>query len=208
MSFRIAVLASGNGTDFQSIIDGVKSGYIDGEVVALIVDRECGALERARKNAIRGILLDKKELNERFFPVLKSEIASLHPDLVVLAGFLTILPGWIVDEFHGRIINIHPSLIPAFCGKGLYGDRVHEAVLKSGARYTGCTVHFVTRGVDAGPIIEQRVVEVKDGDTVETLKARVLEEEHKLLPYVVRLFSKNRIHLDDSHVIIEKEETH
>lgn len=205
MSFRIVVLASGNGTDFQSVIDGVKSGYIDGEIVALIADRECGALERAQRNGIKDVLLDKKVLGDRFASALKAEITSLHPDLIVLAGFLTILPGGIVDEFQGKIINIHPSLIPAFCGKGLYGDRVHEAVLKSNAKYTGCTVHFVTRGVDNGPIIEQRVVEVKDGDTVETLRARVLDEEHKLLPYVVRLFSRHRIHLDGSHVIIEKE---
>lgn len=205
MSFRIVVLASGEGTDFQSVIDGVKSGYIEGEIVALIADRECGALERARKNGIKDVLLDKKKMGDRFVSALKAEITSLHSDLIVLAGFLTILPGGIVDEFQGRIINIHPSLIPAFCGKGLYGDRVHEAVLKSRAKFTGCTVHFVTRGVDTGPIIEQRVVEVKDDDTVESLRARVLEEEHKLLPHVVRLFSKNRIHLDGNHVIIEKE---
>ncbi|MDI6600959.1 MAG: phosphoribosylglycinamide formyltransferase [Thermoanaerobacteraceae bacterium] len=201
MSFRIVVMASGNGSDFQSIMDGVKSGYIDGEIVALMADRNCYALERARDNGIRDILLDKKQLNGRFFPVLKGELISLHPDIIVLAGFLTILSREIVDEFYGKIINIHPSLIPAFCGKGLYGDRVHEAVLKSGAKYTGCTVHFVDRGVDAGPIIEQRIIEVKDDDTIETLKERVLEEEHKLLPYVLRLFSKGKILLDGRHVI-------
>lgn len=180
---RIVVLASGKGTNFQALVDAVKNDELRAEIVGLISDRKgAGALKRARDSGIKAISFPRTEENrEGYFRELGSIIRDLKPDLIVTAGFMKILPTWLVEEYRFRIINTHPSLLPCFGGPGFYGHRVHEKVLESGARISGCTVHFVTTDVDAGPIILQAPVEVLDDDTPESLSERVKSVEHDLL---------------------------
>ncbi len=180
---RIVVLASGEGTNFQALADAVKKGDLDAEIVGLISDRKgAGALKRARASGVKAISFPRTEENrENYFRELGSAILDLEPDLIVTAGFMKILPTWLVEKFRFRIINTHPSLLPCFGGPGFYGHRVHEKVLESGARISGCTVHFVTPDVDAGPIILQAPVEVMDDDTPDSLSERVKSVEHGLL---------------------------
>lgn len=180
---RIVVLASGEGTNFQAIIDAVSAGKIDAEIVALISDKKnCGAMRRAGENGIRAVSFPKTEENRRtYFEELASLIRSERPDLIVGAGFMKILPDWLVEEYTMMIINTHPALLPCFGGPGYYGRRVHEKVIESGARISGCSVHFVTPDVDAGPIIVQKAVEVMDDDTPETLSERIKGVEHPAL---------------------------
>lgn len=184
---KIAVFASGGGTDFQSIIDGVESGLIKAEIAVLIASKEgIGAIERAKTHGIEYRVFDKHGFAS--LEVMFGEIAKLLRekaiDLIVLAGYLTVLPLGFVKEFEGRIINIHPSLLPSFGGVGMYGMRVHEAVIASGSRESGCTVHYVDGGTDTGKIIAQAKVKV-DNDTPESLQKKVLIKEHELLPKVV-----------------------
>lgn len=192
---KIAVLVSGNGSNLQSLIDHVESGTVNGEIVVVISDRR-GAygLERAEKHGIMTVVLDKKEYssNQDLNRGLEYVLKSMKIELVVLAGFLTILSSDVVKAFEGRIINIHPSLIPAFCGAGLYGQRVHKAAIEYGVKVSGATVHFVDEGTDTGKIILQEAVIVMDDDTPETLGARVLEVEHRILPEAVRIWIANR----------------
>ncbi|HHV73880.1 MAG TPA: phosphoribosylglycinamide formyltransferase [Thermoanaerobacterium sp.] len=201
---RLLVMASGNGTDFQSIIDGIKSGYIDAEIVALISDKEGAyALKRAEMNNIPAYCIPKKKLKEKFYEELANVVNEINPDGIILAGFITILNEEIVNKYHNRIINIHPSLIPSFCGKGYYGINVHKAVVDYGVKYTGCTVHFVDSGADTGPIIMQDVVKVEDDDTPETVASKVLKLEHRLLPYAVKLFTEGRLKVEGRKVYIK-----
>ncbi len=187
---KIAVLVSGGGTNLQAVIDGVKGGSIrDAEVVRVISSNPGAyALERARKHNIEAMVIgkaDHPDAGER----TKAIIAALdeaETDLVILAGYMSILEPSLIEAYRGRIINIHPSLIPKFCGAGFYGKRVHEAVLAAGEKETGATVHFVDEGVDTGPVIIQEKVPVIAGDTAETLAARVLETEHKILREAVQ----------------------
>lgn len=200
---RIAVLVSGGGTNLQALIDCVQKGGINGEIVIVISDREKAyALERARKHGIKAVYIDRKQCAERLLQVLQ----EMDVDLVVLAGFLSILDRDFVKAYEGRIINIHPSLIPAFSGKGFYGERVHKAAVEYGVKVSGATVHFVDEGTDSGPIILQEPVPVYVEDTAETLAARVLEVEHRLLPEAVRLFCEGRLRIEGRKVIIAKEE--
>lgn len=185
---NITVFASGGGTDFQSIIDGVESGQIKARINLLIAGKEnIFAIERAKAHGIPYKVFLKRnygslgEMFEEIIALLKEQ----KTDLIVLAGYLTILAPNIVREYCGRIINIHPSLLPSFGGAGMYGIKVHEAVLASGEKETGCTVHYVDENPDTGKIIAQARVPVKEGDTPEILQKRVLVEEHKLLPQVV-----------------------
>ncbi len=180
---RIVVLASGEGTNFQALVDAVVKGELDAEIVGLISDRKgAGALKRARASGIKAISFPRTEENrENYFRELGSKIQELDPDLIVTAGFMKILPTWLVQKYLYRIINTHPALLPCFGGPGFYGHRVHEKVLESGARVSGCTVHFVTPDVDAGPIILQAPVDVLDDDTPESLSERVKSVEHDLL---------------------------
>ena len=200
---RIAVLVSGGGTNLQTLIDSVQKGDINGEITIVISDRENAyALERARKHGIKAIYIDRKHCAER----LMQELREMNVELVVLAGFLSILDRELVKAYEGRIINIHPSLIPAFCGKGFYGEKVHNAVVEYGVKVSGATVHFVDEGTDSGPIILQESVPVYAEDTAETLAARVLEVEHRLLPAAVRLFCDGSLRIEGRKVIIAKEE--
>ncbi|MDE6189125.1 MAG: phosphoribosylglycinamide formyltransferase [Clostridia bacterium] len=188
MKKKIAIFASGSGSDMQSVVDGTLSGAINGKVVALVTNKSgIFAIQRAEKHGIEyktftlGDYQNEIERDKAIIEYLK----PLGVDLIVLAGYLAIVTPVLVDEYQGRIINIHPSLIPKHSGKGMYGLRVHKSVLESGDNVSGCTVHFVDYGADTGEIIAQEQVEVKSGDTPESLQARVLEVEHRLLPSVV-----------------------
>ena len=196
---KLAVLASGGGTDLQSIIDAVERGEIKGEIRVVISDKEDAyALTRAKNHGIRSEYVKRGESD-----TLLSLLDSLAVDYVILAGYLGILPEVVVRSYPNRIINIHPSLIPSFCGMGYYGMRVHEAVYKRGVRYTGATVHFVDEGADTGAIIKQVVVEVAEDDTPEIIQQKVLREEHKLLPHVVGLLCEDKVSVADGRVKIK-----
>lgn len=196
---RIGVLVSGGGTNLQKLIDSTEAGSINGEIVAVISDRENAfALERARKHGIKALYLDRKQPSMK----TKEELDKLKVELVVLAGYLTILDRDFVRAYEGRIINIHPSLIPSFCGKGFYGEKVHQAAVEYGVKVSGATVHFVDEGTDSGPIILQEPVPVYSEDTAETLAARVLEVEHRLLPEAVRLYCDGKLKIEGRKVYI------
>jgi phosphoribosylglycinamide formyltransferase-1 len=202
MKKRIGVLVSGRGTNLQAIIDACEKGEIPAEVVLVISNKkDAYALERAKRHNIPALFISHKAFpnREEFEKALIAELDKREVDLVCLAGFMRILSPYFVNHYRGRIMNIHPALLPAF--KGLYGEKVHEAVLASGAKFTGCSVHFVTEDVDSGPIILQRVVEVKDDDTVETLAERVLKEEHQAYKEAIKLFCEDRLAIVGNRVI-------
>lgn len=199
---RIVVLASGEGTNFQALVDGVETGKLNAEIVGLISDRKgAGSLKRARKSGIKAISFPRTESNrEVYFRELGKVIDGLEPDLIVTAGFMKILPTWLVQKYPNRIINTHPALLPCFGGPGFYGHRVHEKVIESGARVSGCTVHFVIPDVDAGPIILQSTVEVLDDDTPETLSERVKSVEHELLVKAASIVLSGEIEISGKRV--------
>lgn len=191
--FKIGVLVSGGGSNLQSIIDKSKSGELQCKVEVVIGDRECYGVERAKEAGIDGYTLDRKVLRKELCREIDKIVSERGIDLIVLAGFLSIIDEEFVNKWKGRIINIHPSLLPKFGGPGMYGIRVHEAVLKSGEQESGCTVHYVDTGVDSGEIIAQKRVKVLEGDTPEILQKRVLVEEHKLLPEsIAKIISERR----------------
>ena len=194
---RIAVLVSGGGSNLQAIIDGVKDGSLDCEIKYVIADSEKAyGLERARINGIEAISFDRKEykreISNKILELIKNKV-----DLIVLAGYLSILDGEILKEFRNRIINIHPSLIPSFCGGGMYGIKVHEAAIKKGIKYSGCTVHFVNEEVDGGEILLQKVVPVLEEDTPKDLQERILIEEHRILPEAIKLISEGKVKIEN-----------
>lgn len=197
------MLVSGVGSILQSLIDTCRAGDVPAEI-AVVVSNVPGAfaLERARAGEIPAVTLDHRAFPNRpaFEAELRKMLDGAGVELVCLAGFLRILTPAFVDAYAGRMMNIHPALLPAFGGKGMYGDRVHEAVLASGARISGCTVHFVTREADAGPIIVQQAVPVEDGDTAATLSARVRREELRAYPLAVRLFAEGRLRIEGNRV--------
>lgn len=202
--FKIAVLASGGGTDLQSVIDAVENKYIDAKIEMVIGSKEgIYALERAKKHNIDTFVVSRKEYKEKSSDKIL-ELTKGKVDLIVLAGFLSILDGKILEEFEGKIINIHPSLIPSFCGSNMYGIKVHEAVIKSGVKFSGCTVHFVNSEVDGGAIILQEAVPVHFEDDAETLQKRILEKEHIILPKAVKLLSEGKVKVIDGRVKIEE----
>lgn len=185
---KIAVFASGGGTDFQSVIDANEREKFC-EIAYLIASKEgIGAIERAQKHGIKTAVFAKKDYPDlsELYDKLDDLLKLNGVDYIVLAGWLKIIPEEFIKRYEDRIINIHPSLIPAFCGAGFYGLKVHQAVIDYGAKVSGCTVHFVNEVPDGGAIIAQKAVEVCDGDTAESLQAKILEEEHKLLPYCVK----------------------
>lgn len=195
---KIGVLVSGGGTNLQALIDAQKSGIIkNGEIVTVISDKaDAYALERAKSNNIDAKVILKKDYPSRedFGNALCAYLKEKQADLVVLAGFLSILSGEFLSEYKDKIINVHPSLIPSFCGDGFYGLKVHKAALDYGVKVTGATVHFVNEVTDGGKIILQKAVEIKDGDTPEILQKRVMEEaEWKILPEAVELFCTGKI---------------
>lgn len=202
---RLAVMVSGGGTDLQSVIDGVEDGRIPAEIVVVIASKPgIYALERARKAGIPGIVICKKEYadEEAFFEANLASLRQYGAEGVILAGYLSILGKRMIEAFPNKIINIHPSLIPSFCGKGYYGLKVHKAALEYGVKVSGATVHFVDEGADTGPIIAQRSVPVLPGDTPETLQQRVLEVEHEILPEAVALFCQDRLKVQGRRVSI------
>ncbi len=192
---RIAVFASGGGTDFQSVIDANLAENFC-EISVLIASKgDIGAIERAKKHGIRAEVFSKADYPdlEELYEKLAALLNGLGVDYIVLAGWLKIIPESFIKKFEDRIINIHPSLIPAFCGGGYYGLKVHRAVLEYGAKISGCTVHFVNEVPDGGAIIAQRAVDVEDGDTPELLQARILKVEHMLLPYCVKKLCEGKV---------------
>lgn len=195
---RIAVCVSGGGTNLQAIIDRIADGTIRNAQLVKIISNKPGvyALERAKNAGVDSAVVSPKEYGtrEEFNEALLKSIDDCSPDLIVLAGFLVVLPETIVKKYAGRIINIHPSLIPSFCGDGYYGLKVHEAALKRGVKVTGATVHFVDEGTDTGPIILQKAVYIKDDDTPEVLQKRVMEEaEWIILPKAIDMIANGEI---------------
>ena len=193
---NIAVCVSGGGTDLQSIIDACEAGKINGQIRLVISNRKKAyGLERARLHGIQAEWIkDEDEILKRF--------EEEKIDIVVLAGYLAIVRDKLIEQYKNRIINIHPSLIPSFCGPGFYGMHVHEAVFKRGVKVSGATVHFVTGEVDGGPIILQRAVDISDLETPEDIQARVLEIEHEILPEAVALYCEGRVSVENERVKI------
>ncbi len=207
---NIAVLVSGGGTNLQALIDAQQRGEIPQGRIALVLASKPGvyALERAKQAGIPSDVLVRREFptQEAYDEALIGKLEAAGTDLVILAGFLTIISETVVNRFENRIINVHPSLIPSFCGEGFYGLRVHEEALRRGVKVTGATVHFVNNVCDGGPIILQRAVEVRDGDTPETLQRRVMEEaEWKLLPKAAALFCEGRLSVENGVVHCREE---
>lgn len=202
---KIVAMVSGGGTNLQAIFDAIDRGEIDAEVTLVISSaRKAYALERARARGIPTLALPMKAFAtpEECQAARHRALVEAQPDLIVLAGYLGILGAETIRAFPGRILNIHPALIPSFCGKGMYGHHVHEAALEYGVKVSGATVHFVSEDIDAGPIVFQGSVPVEEGDTPDTLAARILPVEHTLLPEAVRLFCQDRIVIDGRRVKI------
>ena len=204
---KIAVLVSGGGTNLQSLINSQKDGMFGESRITLVVASKPGvyALERAKNAGIDSIVLCRKDYADiaAYSAALVKALKEAEIDLVVLAGFLTIIDEQVYEAYPNAIINIHPALIPSFCGKGFYGLHVHEAALEKGVKVSGATVHFVTPECDAGPIILQKAVEVKQGDTPEVLQQRIMEEvEWKILPKAVKLFCEDKLTVKDNKVYI------
>ena len=202
---KIGVLISGGGTNLQALIDNSRLGNINGEIKLIISNKkDAYGLERGKIAGIETMYINPKEYRDvtQYDGRLIDEFKKRGIELIVLAGYLKVLSKNFIEEFKNRIINIHPSLIPSFCGKNFYGTKVHEEVLKYGVKYTGATVHFVDEGTDTGPIILQEIVKVDDVDTVETLQKKVLNIEHKILVDAVKLFCDNRLSIEDRLVKI------
>lgn len=204
---RVVVCVSGGGTNLQAIIDGIAQGAIYHTQIVRVVCNNPGAyaLVRAKEAGIESVCVSSKEYEnrEKFEEALINSVEEAEPDLIVLAGFMVKVPDKMVKQYENRIINVHPSLIPAFSGTGYYGLKVHEAVLARGVKITGATVHFVNEGMDEGPIIKQKAVKVYDDDTPETLQKRVMEEaEWVLLPWCVNLIAAGQLEVKDGRVTV------
>ncbi|MBA3046602.1 MAG: phosphoribosylglycinamide formyltransferase [Candidatus Thermoplasmatota archaeon] len=196
---RIAVLASGGGTGLQSILDACESGQIDGKVVLVISNnKDAYALNRAREYEAKAIFIDHRgKTRDAHETEIVRELEAMKIDLTILAGYLRMFTKYFVDKYKNQIINIHPALLPKYGGKGMHGLKVHRAVLDSNEQVSGCSVHFVTEGVDEGPVIARMKVPVKPEDTVETLRERVLAAEHLLLPMVVQWFAQGKVYAEN-----------
>ena len=207
---RIAVLVSGGGTNRQALIDAQARGELGGGEIVAVISSKAGAyaLERAEKACIAGYVLPRKEFatNRDMTVALVEKLKSLNIDLVVLAGCMIIFTQELVDAYPNAVMNVHPALIPSFCGQGFYGLRVHEEALRYGVKVSGATVHFVSAECDGGPIIAQKAVAVQEGDTPEVLQRRIMEEaEWKLLPQAVCLFCQGRLSVSGRNVTIKEE---
>ncbi|MCQ2482131.1 MAG: phosphoribosylglycinamide formyltransferase [Clostridia bacterium] len=206
---KIAVFVSGGGTNLQAIIDNIKSGYLSDVTISLVVasNDRAYALTRASENNIPSVVLAKKDFtdsNEWDELVLKKVLES-GAELIVLAGYLSLLGPKVIHEYSNRIINIHPALIPSFCGAGMYGIHPHEAVLKRGVKVSGATVHYVNENYDEGPIIMQKTVDVLPGDTPEVLQKRIMKEcEQVILPKTIRLIADGKVRIENNIAVIEK----
>ena len=205
---NVVVLVSGGGTNLQAIIDAVENGTITNTKIAGVIsnNKNAYALERAKKHGIAHCCISPKDYANRatFNQKFLEKMDELNPDLIVLAGFLVVISPEMIAKYRNRIINIHPSLIPSFCGTGYYGLKVHEAALARGVKVVGATVHFVDEGTDTGPIILQKAVEVEEGDTPEVLQRRVMEQaEWKILPKAIDLIANGKVKVEDgrTHII-------
>lgn len=206
---KIAVLVSGGGTNLQAIIDRIADGTITNTKIAVVIsnNKSAFALERAAKAGIPNQCISPKdyENREQFHDALLAALDEAGVDLIVLAGFLVVIPETMIQKYRNRIINIHPSLIPSFCGTGYYGLKVHEGVLARGVKITGATCHFVDEGTDTGPIILQKAVEVKNGDTPKILQQRVMEEaEWIIMPKAIDLIANGKVSVVDGKAIVEE----
>lgn len=206
---KILVCVSGGGTNLQAVIDAVKQGLItNAEIVRVISNnRNAYSLKRAADAGIDAVCISPKDYmdREQFHARFLEAVKEKEPDLIVLAGFMVVLPQEMIQTYRNRIINIHPSLIPSFCGKGFYGLTVHERVLERGVKVTGATVHFVDEGTDTGPIILQKAVMIEDDDTPEILQKRVMEQaEWQILPQAINLIANGKVHIDGNVVRISK----
>ena len=202
---RILVCVSGGGTNLQAVIDAIGSGSLTNtEIIGVISNnKNAYALTRAEQNGIDAVCVSPKDFPDReaFNRAFLEKVNEYHPDLIVLAGFLVAIPAAMIESYRNRIINIHPSLLPSFCGVGFYGLKVHEAALARGVKVTGATVHFVDEGTDTGPIILQKSVQVHQDDTPKTLQQRVMEEaEWQLLPQAIDMIANGRISVEDGKV--------
>lgn len=207
---KIVVCVSGGGTNLQAIIDGIERGTITNTTIAAVISNNSGAyaLERARTHGIEGACISPRDFQcrEQFNEAFLEKLDSYQADLVVLAGFLVVLPEIMIKKYRNRIINVHPSLIPSFCCKGYYGLKVHEGALERGVKVTGATVHFVDEGTDTGPIILQQPVMVEQDDTPELLQRRVMEQaEWKILPRAIDLIANGKIHVENGKVLLQDE---
>ena len=207
---KLAVLVSGGGTNLQAIMDAIDNGTITNAKIDIVIsnNKNAFALERAARRGIPARSISPRDYNsrEQFNEELLWTLQERQIDLVVLAGCLVVIPEKMVDAFPNRIINVHPSLIPSFCGTGFYGLKVHEEALRRGVKITGATVHFVDKGTDTGPIILQKAVEVKPGDTPKDLQLRVMQEaEWKLLPQAIHLIANGKIRVADGRVTVEQD---
>ncbi|MCD7709221.1 MAG: phosphoribosylglycinamide formyltransferase [Clostridiales bacterium] len=204
---NIAVCVSGGGTNLQAIIDAIDAGKITNAKISAVIsnNRDAYALTRAKNHGIESCCVSPKDFasRDKFNAALLEKLNYYHPDLIVLAGFLVVLPESLVNAYQGKIINIHPSLIPSFCGKGYYGLKVHEAALSRGVKVTGATVHFVDEGTDSGPIILQKAVCIEPDDTPEILQRRVMEQaEWVILPQAIDLIANNKVSIVDGRTVI------
>ena len=207
---KLAVCVSGGGTNLQAIIDAIDSGRITNARIEVVISNNANAyaLERADRNGIKNICISPKNFDTReaFNDAFLKELDSYNVDLVVLAGFLVVIPPEMIKKYRNRIINIHPSLIPSFCGTGYYGLKVHEGVLSRGVKVTGATCHFVDEGTDTGPIILQKAVEVEQDDTPEVLQRRLMEQaEWIIMPKAIDLIANGKITVEDGKVIIDED---
>ena len=205
---KVLVMVSGGGTNLQAIIDSVENGTITNTKIVGVIsnNQNAYALERADKHGIAAECVSPKNFETRaaFNEKLLERVNSYEPDLIVLAGFLVVIPPEMIAAYRNRMINIHPSLIPAFCGTGYYGLKVHEAALARGVKVVGATVHFVDEGTDTGPILQQKAVEVENGDTPEILQRRVMEQaEWKILPQAIDLIANGRVEVKDGKTVIQ-----
>lgn len=206
---KIAVLVSGGGTNLQAIIDKIDEGVITNTEIAVVIsnNKNAYALERAKQAGIEAVCVSPKdyENREQFNQEFLKILDSYQVDLVVLAGFLVVIPPAMIQKYENRIINIHPSLIPSFCGTGYYGLKVHEGALARGVKVTGATVHFVDEGTDTGPIILQKAVEVQNGDTPEILQRRVMEQaEWEILPRAIHLIANGKVTVKNKKAVVEE----
>ncbi len=206
---KLAVCVSGGGTNLQAIIDAIENGTITNAKIEVVIsnNKNAYALERAKQHGIEAVCISPKEFDNReaFNEVFLEKLNSFNVDLVVLAGFLVVIPEMMIKQYRNRIINIHPSLIPSFCGTGYYGLKVHEGALERGVKVTGATVHFVDEGTDTGPIILQKPVMIEQGDTPEVLQRRVMEQaEWKILPEAIDLIANGKVEVADGKVLMKE----
>ncbi|MDD7280333.1 MAG: phosphoribosylglycinamide formyltransferase [Oscillospiraceae bacterium] len=206
---NIVVLVSGGGTNLQALIDAEKSGEIEGGKITCVISSKEGAyaLERAAQNGIKGIVLPRKDYadSHAYSKAMLDTLKAENADIIVYAGFMTILDEQVCRVYPYKMVNVHPALIPSFCGKGYYGLKVHEEALARGVKVTGATVHFVTEVCDGGPIILQKAVEVKNGDTPEVLQRRVMEQaEWKILPHAVSLLCRDKVKVVDGVAVVDE----